>query len=299
MKQRNFYIIMMMTSILFSCNQGKEKKTPSGMKYVVYRELNGKKPMAGDWVTVSMVYLNDDDSVLFDSRNLGKPLRFELPVSKFAGSFEEGLMMLGEGDSASFYINADSMYEHVISKQEGEMKTRPKPGSNLRFDVALLRVQPFKEAEMELAMEESRQEQAERKTLDAWMKEKNIEAQKQTEGYYIVMQSAGKGAQVKKGDKVSVKFTGRFLNGIIFDSNAESGKPYNFTVGDNEVIKGWDLAVQRLRTGDKVTLIIPSALGYGKEGIRRGNSMKYFIPPYSTLVFDFEVLDIMPLSAKK
>jgi len=298
MGQNRIYVIILAVVLISSCKNGKEKSTPSGMKYITYRELNGRKPVEGDWVTVQMVYKQDDDSVLFDSRKLGKPLRFALPKSKFEGSFEEGLMLIGEGDSASFFIDADSMFKYVISKQEGVMKNRPQPGSKLRFDVSLLRVQPYKEAEMEIAVDESNQEKAERKTLEAYLIEKNIQAEKKPGGYYIVMQSPGKGAPVKNGDRVSVLYTGRFLNGVMFDSNANSGKPYTFTVGNNEVIKGWDMAVQQLRKGDKVMLIIPSALGYGKDGIKRGNSMRYFIPPYSTLVFDFEVMETTSLSAK-
>jgi FKBP-type peptidyl-prolyl cis-trans isomerase FkpA len=299
MKHKIFILFFLATSLFLSCKERNEKMTPSGMKYITYRELNGRKPKAGDWVTVQMVYREENDSVLFDSRSLGKPLRFELPQSKFEGSFEEGLAMLGEGDSASFFINADSMYEHVISKQQGVMKNRPKAGSKFRFDVSLLRVQPYKEAEIEIATEESRQEQAEKKTLEAFLDEKNIHAEKQPEGYYILMQSPGKGSHIKKGETVYVNYTGHFLNGKVFDTNAESGKPYRFNVGKDEVIKGWDLAAQQLRKGDKVTLIIPSALAYGREGVKRGNSLKYHVPPFSTLVFDFEVLETASLSSRK
>ena len=299
MKLKNILLFILTATIFLSCSEGNRKTTPSGMKYITYKDLNGRKPVAGDWVTVQMVYMEENDSVLFDSRDLGKPLRFELPQSKFEGSFEEGLMLLGEGDSASFFISADSMYEHVISKQEGVMKNRPKPGSKLRFNVSLLRVQPYREAEMEIALEESKQEQAEKKTLEAYLEEKNIHTEKQPEGYYILMQSPGKGSRVKNGETVHVNFTGRFLNGKIFDSNTKSDKPYAFTVGNDEVIKGWDLAVQQLRKGDKVILIIPSALAYGSEGIKRGNTLKYYVPPFSTLIFDFEVLETAPLSARK
>jgi FKBP-type peptidyl-prolyl cis-trans isomerase len=298
MRPREKFIFILAIAVIASCKNGKEKTTPSGMKYITYKELNGRKPKTGDWVTVEMVYKDENDSMLFDSRNLGKPLRFELPQSKFEGSFEEGLQLIGEGDSASFFINADSMYKHVISKQ-GQTIKRPKTGSKLRFDVSLLRVQPFKEAEMEIAVEESKQEQAEKKALENYLKEKNIQAEKQPEGYYILKKSSGKGEKVKLNERVSVNYRGYFLNGVIFDSNEGSGKPYQFIAGNDEVIKGWDMAVQQLREGDKVMLIIPSALGYGREGIKRGNSMKYFVPPYSTLIFDFEVVDSELISTGK
>jgi|GEM_PF-796496 len=290
---------LFIAAVFFSCRQGTLKQTKSGMKYMVYRELNGKKPAAGDWVTVNMVYKEENDSVLFDSRQYGKPLRFALPKSKFAGSFEEGLMYLGEGDSATFFINADSMFEHVINKEaQGMLKHRPKPGSNLKFDVSLVRVQPYTEAEMEIAVEESRQEQAEHKTLDAYMKEKNIVAEKQPEGYYLLVQSRGNGKEIKEGDVVSINFSGHFLNGVDFDSNAKSGKPYSWTVGKEGVIKALDLAVLKLREGDKALLIVPSSLAYGSEGLKKPNSLTYIIPPFSTLIFEVEVVGSKPLARK-
>ena len=283
----------------YSCKEGKERQTKSGMKYIVYREMNGKKPQTGDWVTVHMVYQEENDSVLFDSRTYGRPLRFALPAPKFSGSFEEGLMQIGEGDSAAFFVNADSMFENVISKEaHGFIKHRPKKGSHLRFNVSLLRVQPFQEAEMEIAMNESRQEQAERTTLQSYLKEKNLQAEKEPEGYYIFIQVPGKGREIKAGDRVSINFSGHFLNGAIFDSNEKSGKPYSFVAGTGEVIKGWDLAIQKLREGDKAMLIIPSSLAYGGDGLKRPNSLSYVIPPFSTLIFDIEVLKSEPLAKK-
>lgn len=285
--------------VMGSCNEGKEKQTRSGMTYRVYREMNGRKPHAGDWVTVNMVYSDEKDSVLFDSRSSGKPLRFALPEPKFTGSFEEGLMYLGEGDSATFYISADSMFEKVILKEAGgKVSRRPEPGSKLKFDVSLLRVQPFQEAEMEIAMNESRQERAERNALESFLKEKNIVAEKQPQGYYLIIQNPGGKNLIKQGEVVAVNFTGRFLNGAIFDSNLKSGKPYVFKVGAGEVIRGWDLALQNLHEGDKAMLIVPSALGYGSDGLKRAGSLVYIVPPFSTLIFDIEVVKAEEVSSR-
>jgi FKBP-type peptidyl-prolyl cis-trans isomerase FkpA len=299
MKHLQIIILFIVSAAAVSCHSGKEKQTKSGMKYTVYRETGGKKPHIGDWVTVDMVYSDENDSVLFDSRMYGKPLRFELQKPKFTGSFEEGLLYIGEGDSATFFVNADSMFEKVIVKEaHGLVSHRPRPGSFLKFDLSLLRVQPYQEAELEIAMNDSRQEQAERKTLDAYLQEKNIVSEKQPEGYYLVMQSKGNGKEVKKGDRISLYFTGHFLSGAVFESNVKSGKPYSFVVGNGDVIKAWDLAAQKLHEGDKATLIIPSSLAYGSEGLKRPNSLNYFIPPFSTLIFDVEVVKSEPLAGK-
>ena len=283
----------------FSCKKGSEKRSPSGMKYVVYKEANGKKPKTGDWVTVNMVYKTDNDSVLFDSRTYKKPLRFELPEPKFPGSFEEGLMCIGEGDSATFYINADSLFLHVISKDsEGLLKDRPKPGSMLKFDVSLVRVQSYEEAELEIALDESRQDKAERTALENYLKEKNITAAVQPEGYYLIPGDTGKGKQVEAGDRITLNYTGRFLNGMEFSKNSGSGQSYTFTVGGGEVIRAWDLAVQKLHEGQKAVLIAPSNLAYGAEGLKKAGKLTYVIPPFSTLVFELEILKIETLAKK-
>lgn len=296
----NYKIYFLLLALfLFSCSNTKQKQTLSGMKYTVYRESNGKKPKVGDWVTVQMVYKEDNDSVLFDSRAYGRPLRFALPEPKFAGSFEEGLMYLGEGDSATFYVNADSMYEKVIMKENPEqISHRPKQGSFLKFDVLLMRVQTYQEAEMEIAMNESKQEKAELNALEAYLKEKNITAEKQPEGYYMIMNTPGKGELIKKGSVVAVNFTSSFLNGIAFDSNSKSGKPYTFIAGKGDVIKAWDLAITRLHEGDKVTLIVPSSLAFGSAGKKMPNSLTYTIPPFSTIIFEIEVLKASAVAQK-
>jgi len=288
-----------------SCKKGKVMHTASGTKYILYREHDAKRPVVGDWVTVEMVYKDEKDSIMYDSRKEGKPIRFAVRKSPFAGSFEDALTYLAEGDSATFFVSADSMYAKVFSKNADSSQLRlPKRGSILKFDVSLLKVQPYKEAEMEIAMKESRLERAELDNLEKYLKEKNITAEKQREGYYLIINSHGKGEAIKNGSEVEINYTGRFLNGVQFDSNSRIGKPYHFQVGNHKVIAGWDIAFQKLHKGDKATLIIPSRLGAGSQGIiKPQNSVKspsdngYIIPPFSTLVFDVEVLDNPPSAA--
>jgi len=96
----------------------------------------------------------------------------------------------------------------------------------------------------------------------------------------------GTGAAPKKGDQVSVHYTGMFTTGGKFDSSVDRGQPFNFTLGAGEVIAGWDLGVARMKVGDKVKLTIPPELAYGREGYPGA------IPPNSTLIFEVELLSI-------
>jgi FKBP-type peptidyl-prolyl cis-trans isomerase len=96
----------------------------------------------------------------------------------------------------------------------------------------------------------------------------------------------GKGAEAKSGDTVSVHYVGTLLNGTEFDSSRKRGKPFVFTLGQGQVIRGWDQGVAGMKVGGKRKLVIPPALAYGDRG------MGSVIPPSSTLTFEVELVDI-------
>ncbi|WP_025819464.1 FKBP-type peptidyl-prolyl cis-trans isomerase [Shewanella marina] len=84
-------------------------------------------------------------------------------------------------------------------------------------------------------------------------------------------------------DKVTVHYTGKLLDGTVFDSSVERGQPITF--GLNQVIKGWTEGVQLMVPGEKVRFYIPSALAYGNRSAGK-------IKPGSTLIFDVELISI-------
>jgi peptidylprolyl isomerase len=84
---------------------------------------------------------------------------------------------------------------------------------------------------------------------------------------------------------VKVHYTGKLLDGTKFDSSVDRGEPFGFTLGKGQVIKGWDEGIGLMNVGGKATLIIPSSIAYGDRDMGT-------IPPYSTLVFDVELLEV-------
>jgi FKBP-type peptidyl-prolyl cis-trans isomerase len=96
----------------------------------------------------------------------------------------------------------------------------------------------------------------------------------------------GTGKEAKTGSAVSVHYTGTLMNGTQFDSSRTSGKPFEFTLGEGHVIKGWDQGVVGMKVGGKRKLVIPSDLAYGENG------SPPTIPPNAPLKFDIELLDV-------
>lgn len=98
--------------------------------------------------------------------------------------------------------------------------------------------------------------------------------------------TAGAGAAPKRGDTVTVHYTGWLMDGRKFDSSVDRNEPFVFMLGEGQVIAGWDQGVATMRVGDKLKLTIPPGLAYGREGYPGA------IPPDSTLVFEVELLAV-------
>lgn len=110
------------------------------------------------------------------------------------------------------------------------------------------------------------------------------EVQVTESGLQYEVLKAGEGAIPSRSDKVRVHYHGTFTDGKVFDSSVQRGQPAEFPVGG--VIPGWVEALQLMPVGSKWKLFIPQELAYGARGAGS-------IPPYSTLVFEVELLDVL------
>lgn len=107
-----------------------------------------------------------------------------------------------------------------------------------------------------------------------------------TQGLKIETLVEGSGVQAKKGDMVTVNYTGTLTDGTKFDSSLNPGRtPFQFTLGQNRVVQGWELGILGMKVGEKRKLTIPPELGYGPSGYGP-------IPPNATLLFEVELLKI-------
>jgi FKBP-type peptidyl-prolyl cis-trans isomerase len=273
----------------------------NGLYYKFYTEQNedGQKPMVGEHVMISFkIKTTEKDSLLGESKNMqtGQPGPIEMPVEKptFVGGFEEGLMMMSPGDSASFIISADSF----MLKTNRMEKLPPfiKPGSMLTLDVKLISIKDSltvkKErekmmADREVQMKEMEKQMEERKgsettEIEAYLKTSKITVKPTQSGLYYVERKKGTGTRVKMGDNVKVNYSLFFLDGTMLESNTAV-----FPMDVQGMIPGFVEGVTMMNQGGKATLLLPSSIGYGPYGNQA-------IPPYTPLVFEVEVVEVNP-----
>ncbi|RYY17237.1 MAG: hypothetical protein EOO36_10010 [Cytophagaceae bacterium] len=248
------------------------QKQPSGLYYVPV-VTNASAPLATTGQVVSILYTGRLlDGTVFDasSQHNNDPLSFFLTPTRIIAGIAEGIALMHKGDKAVLLIPSGLAY--------GSSGASPSIPANavLRFEVELTDVNP------DFAVPDDT-------LIKKYLADNNITtAQRQASGlYYIPGTPNPTGAQATAGKTASVLYTGKLLNGTVFDASSLQGnKPFSFVVGSGQVIKGWDEGIALMRNGERGQLIIPSALAYGANGA--GTT----IAPNTVIRFDMEVTDV-------
>ena len=306
-----FSIVAALVFFFKTHHHGFFKKTATGLQYQVVSQGEGLAPQEGDVLLVNVCYKTEKGGVLFDTADQELPMA--LPYSEDAaqkdGGFEEAVSMLQKGDSFIFKLRAEKLFGESLDYIMAQYGLKKKEEIFLHLQLQdIMNKEAHKKWETDqiTMLQKGQQEKAElqlkedAKIIANYLKENKITAQATSSGLCYVIDTPGQGAQPKQGNNIKVNYTGRLIDGKVFDTSlAEVAKQHGihnpartyeaiaFQVGVGQVIKGWDEGIMCLRQGTKARLFIPSTLAYGSQGVGNG-----LIPANAILIFDVELVDI-------
>jgi FKBP-type peptidyl-prolyl cis-trans isomerase FkpA len=273
----------------------------SGASYKIFKHSQKKKLVLGDYIDLN-VAIKAEEQLLQSSRKDydGEAATMQVALPRNPSDYLAKLLPeLAPGDSAVMRILMDTIMANVPAGQQ--LPPFFIKGHYITFEVAIVgtktkeaydkKIEAIKSVMQKKMMDQNgKQIQLEDSLLNDYFKKNNITPKKTASGMYYVIHKEGTGENIKNGQKPSINYTGRLLNGTMFDSNTDPSKnhvtPFEFVVGKGMVIRGWEEGVTLLKKGSTATLYIPSNLGYGAQGA--GGD----IGPNATLMFDLEVLDV-------
>lgn len=246
---------------------------------------SGKELAAKDIVALKYKISRLDGHVLEETQEARLAMHYAQPSVRTMYSnainpvgIDLGLGYMREGEKYQFIVPSYLAYYNLTIKD-----TLP-VYSHLIAEVEVVEV-----------LTSSEQKALENEIIEAFIEEQEWEdVQRLNSGLRYVKTQEGEGAQATSGKMVKVHYTGKLLNGKQFDASDTSKAPFQFTLGRGEVIKGWDEGIALMKEGEKGILIIPSDLAYAHTVFTLPSFMSDFaIPPFSTLVFEVELVDVL------
>jgi peptidylprolyl isomerase len=224
--------------------------TPGGVKITFIEKNNSnEKVNKGDVVKIKYnAYL--PNGKLFDSSDMiGMPLGFFVGIGMSVKGWDEALIMTNVGDKFRLHVPAKLAYG-----KKGYGKLIP-PDADLDFDMQITeKMKPL--------------------ILQDDLK------------LYVTLPQNRENIYPVEGSEVSIHYYAWTTEGKLFDATHFNGKPYKFKLGLGKSIEGWNIALKKIRKGEKAILVVPPKLGYGESGIPE------LVPPNATLVYMLELIDI-------
>ncbi|MBK7211898.1 MAG: FKBP-type peptidyl-prolyl cis-trans isomerase [Bacteroidales bacterium] len=281
-------------TLLSSCSKYPGfKKAESGFYYKFYEQNEDSLKADTNFIlTMKIRYrvpIGGKDSVFFDSKDMQKPFQIGIQKPQFKGDVFEAFAMLHQGDSATFILNAKDFFTKTA-----QYPTVP-PGvdstSMIYFDVKVLKVESLEQMKKDAEAKAEKLKGEESGKMQAYLTSKGITATPSASGVYYVEEKAGSGRAVQTGDMIKMDFTVATVDGNQIFSTLDRKQPITFEYGKPFDTKGFDEGISKMKKGGKAKFIVPSVMGFGDRG-RKDMGGNEIIPPYSTIVYEVEILDI-------
>ena len=193
----------------------------------------------------------------------------------------EGLTQMAAGDSATFYVPADSLYSNRLPKFLNA-------GDKLKYTISLQKIQSQQEYQEERNAVKAARTAEDNKKIDGYLSEKSLKMESTASGLRYNISKEGSGEKPRADQTVKMKYTATLLDGTEVESSKGEAKDMPL----NRQVRGLREGLMMLKKGGKATFLIPSTLAYGER--QRG-----VIPGNSVLMYDVEVTDITANAAPK
>lgn len=287
-----------MTAVLFfvSCGDKSSKQFPGfkqtdeGLIYRFHQQnKSARAPQMTDYLKAHMLcYLHD--SLFYDWAETKGIAMIQLAEPHFHGDLQAAYAMMHEGDSASFYIKADSIASIYYGQDPSQVGISS--DDYFRYDIKLLEIKSEEEFKAEIEEVNAARAQKSRDVLAAYIEENGITVTPTESGIYIIPIENGKGRCPVKGEKVEVDYDVYTLNGDLVGSSSRYDEVFTFVLGDGYAIPGWEEVVPMMHLGDKVRAIIPFDMAYGEHSV-------FGMPPFTNLVYDIKLNKIYTVEEQK
>ncbi len=211
------------------------------------------------------------DGKVFDKNEDGDvPFNFILGNGEVIQGWDIGVVGMKEGGKRNLFIPSDKAY--------GPQGSLPdiQPNSDLYFNITLVKFDVIS-----TAINKDKALEQELKSKGVPLPDKIMSV---VDGVTIKDETVGSGPEITDGKKATMHYIGTFMDGKEFDKNQKGDKPFTFTLGAGQVIKGWDIGVKGMKAGGRRILTIPYKLAYGEKGYPGA------IPPKSDLKFDITLV---------
>ena len=257
----------------------------SGLYFTETKKGSGQKPKLGD-IARFHFKVSDVSGNEYYSSFEQEPMRWESGKEFDNAGATEALTLMSKGSKATAIVPSSIGFGE---RGRGQM-VAPYTSLVYEFEMLDFMTKAQYEKEQEAKKKKAEEDAAKAKNeemglLQKYIRDNNITVQPTPSGLYYIETKKGSGASPVVGKTVKVHYTGTLLNGTKFDSSVDRGQPFEFVLGQGQVIKGWDEGIGLMKKGGKATLIIPSAIAYGEAG------RMPTIPPSAPLVFDVELID--------
>lgn len=286
---KNFVVLLLFSSILFSCESKPEYKGFSKSRKGFYYQLHtfgesGREIVTGDYITADVTYSTLSDSVFFEGR---RKIKLDEPVYK--GAIEDCFKLLRDDESASFILEAEPFFQLTL---ETDLPAFLLPGDKIKIKLSIIDVQTEQEFDNEkLAFLNWIDDfgEYEKVILRQYLNNEKIDVKPFPSGLIYLPVKPGNGKTIAAGDTITINYEGRFLNGKFFDSTVRRNQPFQFVFGTEwQVIRGLEEALVHMSEGEKAIFIVPSELAFGQAGSSTG-----MIPPFTSLIFEVEIVNVI------